>query len=234
MSMEVIEKTPEKLILRLESSDSLANAVRRSVEEVPTLAIDEIEFFKNDSALYNEFLAHRIGLVPLKTEGKMSAKTSIDLKLVKSGEGPVYSGDLQGGAKIVYDNIPLTILRKGQEIELIANAKLGTGIEHTKHTPGLVYYRHILEVESKNPKVEEIVKNSDGLVKPEKKGSKWICDLSEADVDKILDIEKDCVGDSNEILLFVESFGLLDAKDIVSKAVQKLNENLDSFEKSLK
>ena len=70
--MEMISKTPEKIVFRTDANYSILNAIRRSVEEVPTLAIDEVEIFKNDSALYDEVLAHRIGLVPLKTESKVS------------------------------------------------------------------------------------------------------------------------------------------------------------------
>jgi DNA-directed RNA polymerase alpha subunit len=66
--MQLVEKTPEKIVLRGEISESLANTIRRSLAEVPTLAVDEVEIFKNDSALYDEVLAHRIGLIPLKTD----------------------------------------------------------------------------------------------------------------------------------------------------------------------
>lgn len=66
--MKIIEKTPEKVIMRTDANYSFANAIRRSVEEIYALAINEVEIFKNDSALYDEFLAHRIGLIPLKTE----------------------------------------------------------------------------------------------------------------------------------------------------------------------
>jgi len=49
--MEVIEESPEKLIFRMSANYSLANAIRRSLDEVPVLAFDEVEIFKNDSAL---------------------------------------------------------------------------------------------------------------------------------------------------------------------------------------
>src|SRR3989344_4780539 len=98
--MQLIQKTPEKLILRMNANYGLANAIRRSIEEIPVLAIDEVEFFKNDSALYDEFLAHRIGLIPLKTESKLGSKTNVSLKLKKIGPGIVYSGDLKGNVKV--------------------------------------------------------------------------------------------------------------------------------------
>ncbi len=232
--MEVIEKTAEKLIMRIDSGYSLANAIRRTVEEIPILAIDEVEIFQNDSALYDEFLAQRIGLVPLKTEKKMGAKTSVDLKLEKTGPCTVYSGDFKGSAKIIYDKIPLTILEKGQKIELIGNARMGSGVEHAKYIPGLVYYRNVLEIISGNDKIDEIVQNGGGVFKAEKSGKNWICDLDEVCVDKILRINKDAVKDGKEIILFVESFGMLEAKDIVLKAIETLGSNLDEFKKQVK
>src|SRR3989344_4817009 len=143
--MSIVIDSPDKLVLRLTISESLANAVRRSLSEVPTLAIDEVEIFSNDSALYDEMLALRLGLVPLKTERGMSQKTKIDLKLTKKGPCTVYAEDLRGQAEVVYPKIPITILGEGHKLELVATAILGKGIEHAKYLPGLCYYRNILE-----------------------------------------------------------------------------------------
>src|SRR3989344_1528823 len=53
------------------TTPAFANALRRMVsEEVPTMAIEDIEFSKNNSILYDEMVAHRIGLIPLKTDLK--------------------------------------------------------------------------------------------------------------------------------------------------------------------
>jgi len=231
--MEIIENTPEKLILRVEITEYLANAIRRSVLEVPTLAVDEVEVFKNDSALYDEVLAHRIGLVPLKTEKSMSSKTKIDFKLSKTGPCTVYAEDLQGAADIVYPKIPLTILGEGHKLELVATAILGAGIDHAKYTPGLCFYRHILEVKS-SPKIDEVIRNSKGMIKAEKKGNKWICDLNETEIGQITESDKDAISDSLELLLVIESYGNMPAKDILTKAISSLTGNLSSFEKELK
>src|SRR3989344_555092 len=224
--MEVIIKTPEKLVIRTELNYSLLNAVRRSVEDV--------EIFKNDSALYDEVLAHRIGLIPLKNDGKITSKSSGTFSLKKVGPGTVYSGDFKGDLKIVYDNIPLTILEKDQEIEIVATALVGTGLQHTKHVPGLIYYRHLFEVKSGNVKIDSIVQNSFGVIKPEKKGNKWVCDLSDAQTDEIKALDKESISDSSEYLLFIESFGMLDSEKIFSKAIETLQKNIESFEESLK
>lgn len=231
--MEVVKKTPELLVLRIESNESLANAIRRSVAEVPTLAIDGVEIFKNDSALYDEMLALRLGLVPLKTEKAMTKKTKIDLKLSKTGPCTVYSSDLDGNAEVVHGKIPIVILAEGQKLELVATATLGRGIEHAKSIPGLCYYRHIVEVKS-SPANDKIVENSRGMIKPEKKGSKWLCDLNEAEVIELEKMDKESVKPSEEMLFVIESYGQMDAKDILTKAVAALEENLEEFEKNIK
>lgn len=231
--METVQNTPEKLIVRIPANEPLANSIRRSVSEVPTLAIDEVEIYKNDSALYDEVLAHRLGLVPLVTEKSMNSKTKVELKLSKVGPCTVYSGDLSGSADVVESKIPITILGKDHKLELLATAILGLGIQHAKYTPGLCYYRHILEVKS-TPEIDKIVSKSKGLVKAEKKASKWICDLNESEITEVESIDKSAITNSDEMLLIIESYGNMPAKDILSKAVSALEDNLDAFAKEIK
>ena len=231
--MVVILKTPEKIIIRTNANESLANAIRRSIDEVQVLAIDEVEIFKNDSALYDELLAHRLGLVPLKTEKGMSEKTKIEFKLSKLGPCTVYSGDLDGNEEVVYSKIPLTILGEGRKLELVATATLGKGIQHAKYVPGICYYRHLSVVKSSS-ETDAIIQNSTGLIKPEKKGNSWICDLSDADAQKIEEIDQKLLSDADEILLVIESYGNMDAKDIFAKSVDALEDNLDEFVKAIK
>ncbi len=231
--MEVIQNTPEKFIIRTDMNDTLLNAIRRSIAEVPTLAIEEVEIFKNDSALYDEVLAHRLGLVPLKTEKGMNEKTKVDLKLTKTGPCTVYSGDLSGNADVVFDKIPLTILKEDHKLELVATATIGKGINHAKHVPGLCYYRNLLEIKS-SADIDKIVSKSKGMIKPEKKGSKWICDLNETEIHAVELVDEDAISDSQEVIFVVESYGNLPAKDIFTKAISALEDNLDELEKAVK
>lgn len=232
--MKVIEKTPEQLVFRMDSNEALANAIRRSLSEIPTLVIDEVEIFKNGSASYDEIVAHRLGLVPLKTEKSMSSKTEVDLKLSKTGPCTVYAEDLEGDAEVVEPKIPITVLGEGAKLELVATAKLGIGLEHSKSVPGLAYYRHLVEVKS-SIEVDKIIENSkSGFIKPEKKGSKWICDLNDAEIDTIKEKDKNAVTQSDEIIFVLESYGNMPAEDVFKKAVDSLKSNLDAFEKEFK
>jgi len=161
--MELIENKENNLRFKSEISYTLANAIRRYVNEVPILAIDEVEISKNDSPLYDETVAHRIGLIPIKME---SGKNSLKISLAVKREGYVVSGDFSP-AKVVYDKIPITILDKGQELEVVAEAKLGKGNEHAKYSPGFISYRGSLNPEDDKDSKELIISvESFGQISP--------------------------------------------------------------------
>jgi DNA-directed RNA polymerase II subunit RPB3 len=73
--VKVHENKPDSIIFDLYDTDiSMANSLRRiMIAEVPTLAIDLVEFQDNTSCLLDEFIAHRLGLIPLRSESDMSA-----------------------------------------------------------------------------------------------------------------------------------------------------------------
>ena len=137
------------------ASTGFANAFRRAmIGEVPTLAIEDVRIYDNTSALFDEMLAHRIGLIPLKTD-LSSYSTQENCSCGGAGcpgctstytlsvEGPrtVMSSDLipqDPKAVPVYDNIPIVKLTKGQKLVIEARAILNTGREHAKWQPTLV------------------------------------------------------------------------------------------------
>lgn len=137
------------------ASPAFANAMRRAmIGEVPTLAIEDVRIYDNTSALFDEMLAHRIGLIPIKTDlTTYSTKDTCSCggagcpgctaTYTLSVEGPrtVTSSDLipqDPGAAPVYDNIPIVKLTKGQKLVIEARAILNIGRAHAKWQPTLV------------------------------------------------------------------------------------------------
>lgn len=66
--VEVLHVSQHEIKFVLSDTDtSMANALRRvMIAEVPTLAIDLVEFHENSSVLNDEYIAHRLGLIPLR------------------------------------------------------------------------------------------------------------------------------------------------------------------------
>ncbi|RLG72705.1 MAG: DNA-directed RNA polymerase subunit D, partial [Thermoprotei archaeon] len=70
MKIRILEKDSKTIKLLIEDSTlAFVNAIRRlAISDVPTLAIDEVAFLDNTSVLYDEIIAHRLGLIPLTTD----------------------------------------------------------------------------------------------------------------------------------------------------------------------
>jgi DNA-directed RNA polymerase subunit D len=137
------------------ASPAFANAFRRAmIGEVPTLAIEDVRIYDNTSALFDEMLAHRLGLIPIKTDlssystqekctcgGAGCPGCTVTYTLSAEGPRMVSSSDLipqDPKAVPVYDNVPIVKLIKGQKLVLEAKAVLNTGREHAKWQPTLV------------------------------------------------------------------------------------------------
>jgi DNA-directed RNA polymerase II subunit RPB3 len=69
ISVEIHEYSKDKIKFAVNNIDcSMANSLRRiMISEVPVMAIELVKIVKNSSALNDEYLAHRLGLIPLST-----------------------------------------------------------------------------------------------------------------------------------------------------------------------
>lgn len=65
--IEILDLGKEHIKFTLNNADlSIANALRRiMLSEVPTMAIEFVKFNANTSCIHDEYIAHRLGLVPL-------------------------------------------------------------------------------------------------------------------------------------------------------------------------
>ena len=243
--MKLIKKTEDKIIISEKIEDSLANAIRRFVHEIPILAVDEVEIFKNDSALYDETVAHRMGLIPLKMDdslkerenctcdGKGCNKCTVSLKLVADKEGFVYSKELKGKGEVVYPGIPIAFLNKGQQIEIVAYARLGRGREHSKFAPGLIFYKNTPEVKKGR---DDKIKGENYVAKGENVEKMFDNDLlgDYVEIRKKEGKEIVRVHPGEELVIEVESFGQISAKEIFLDSIKELRERLEQAIKDLK
>ena len=160
VEVKVLQDSGSTVSLQFEGIDrSYANAVRRfAISEVPCMAIDDVVFLENSSVLYDEILAHRLGMVPIKTDlerynlpeecdcgnplgcHKCRVLFVLDAK-GKDKVSTVTSGDLVSedrDVRPVSESIPLVKLAAGQSVKLEAYARLGRGKEHAKWQPSTV------------------------------------------------------------------------------------------------
>jgi len=174
MNAEILEKTDTNMRLIIGDVDApFVNALRRIIlSEVPCMAIDEVVVLENSSMLHDEVLAHRLGLLPIKTDlnaynlpeecpcksefgcNLCRVSLTLDAESVETTK-TVYSGSLTSeNPEIVpvSTNVLLVKLAPGQKIKLEAYAKLGKGKEHAKWQPVTVCaYKNMPQIKI-NPK----------------------------------------------------------------------------------
>jgi len=256
MKLEVLEKDDNKLRFTLEgSSNNFLNTIRRvSVSEVPVMAIEEVAFTKNSSVLYNEIIAHRLGLVPLRTDlktyklpneckcgGKGCNACSLKLSLNAKGPKVVTAGELKSkDPKVVpaIEGLPITKLNENQEIKFNATANLGVGKDHSKFVPCLFVFNNYPELKVIGKGAKKCIDVCPKRIL-EMKGDKVIitnpskCDLCKACVEacpndlELRNIDGKYIG-------YIESWGHLEPKEILLESVKVLNKKLKEFVKALK
>lgn len=235
--MEIIKNTSEEVTFTTKINVSLANAIRRSVGEIPTLAIVEADIYKNDSALYDEIIAHRLGLISLKNQ-KMKKDEAIEFKLKAKGKGDgemVLASEMK--ADVVYPETPIVLLAEGQTLELVARARAGRGTDHAKFMPGLAFYKHLptIKLSSDGEKQTELVSlypevfEMYGEKVKVKDASK--CDLDNEDVGEYPGVE---ISFGDDLVFSIESWGQIEAKKIFVEACKALKDNLSEVSKAIK
>jgi DNA-directed RNA polymerase subunit D len=257
MKIEILEINDHEASFLIEGvKSSFVSALRRIIlSEIPTMAIELVSFKKNDSALNDEIIAHRLGLIPLTFDkraynlpeecscnGKGCSRCKVRLTLKKKGPCMVYSGDLKSDAKDVkpvYDKIPIVELFEDQELQLEATAQLGLGKVHAKWQGGIVGYKNIPQINVKNAKADgkivescprKILKIEDGKLKvddPLKCNYCMQCVRASNGSIEVKPIE-------NSFVFNVETASGLTAEELIIGSAKILEEKLEEFKKNLK
>jgi DNA-directed RNA polymerase subunit D len=201
-SLDVISKDSQKIAIKLKGIPlQYANALRRvCLNGVPIFAIDTVDIIENTSVLPDEGLAHRLGLIPLKTDlSRFNEPSKCDcqsesgcsnckiLLVLDSDESQVTKTVLSSElvseddtVKPVSNEIPIVQLAPGQKIKIECYARLGRGTEHAK----------------------------------------W----NSSNISTLTDTSKD-----NEKILTIESTGALNPEQIVLEGVQEVSRRIVEF-----
>ena len=184
-SLEIVSQDKQRISVKLKDIPlQYANALRRiCLNGVPVFAIDTVDIIENSSALADEALAHRLALIPIKTDlSRFVEPSKCDCKsetgcsncrvmlILDSGDTDVtrtiLSNELTSEDKDISpisDKIPIIQLAPGQRIKLEAYARLGRGTEHAKWNSSNISIltetnkenEHVLTVESTGALIPE-------------------------------------------------------------------------------
>lgn len=231
---EQLKKTKHGVYYHVkDTSVTLLNALRRAINNsLYSFAIEDVTFFENSSALFNEYIAHRLALVPLKSDEKASPDLKVTLSLEATGPTVVYSKDLKSTddtVKPALQHIPIISLGENQSIRLEAVAVYGGPKQHAKFQNSLASYMHYPELKIKGSKAEALkvipkgaVDESGKVVNPEK-----------LDVDKLSD-DVSVIPKENEFIFYIESFNGEDPDKVLQRAVSILREKAEELKTELK
>jgi len=156
VSVKLLEEDEKSLKVMLSDIPlAIANTIRRfAINEVPTMAIEEVLIIENSSSMPNDVLAHRLSLIPFISDidhyvapeecdcGNRLGCEKCAVRYVLRAEAKdepitVYSGDMipekpDTIVKPVSPKIPIVKLAPGQKIEMELYVRVGRGRKHAK------------------------------------------------------------------------------------------------------
>ena len=228
---------------------ALMNSIRRTImNNTPVIAIEDVYIYDNNSVMFDEFLAHRLALIPIKSDPK-SYKSGEKVKMILDKEGPctIYSKDIQStdpGIEVIDKKIPVVKLKKGQRIRLEMDAVAGTGKVHAKWQPALVSYYEMPDVSFDMKKIGDankfVGKCPKGVLEV-KAGKVVLADAVNVDIDlltKCRDIAPEGAMEINfqddAFVMVIDNYGNLKIDAVFTLAADALKQKTEELRKELK
>src|SRR3989338_10073628 len=227
------------------TNPAFANALRRTMMAgLNILAVEDVHFYQNTSVMFDEMLAHRLAMIPLKMDSK-KYKAGEKVKLVLEKEGPctVYSKDIKSTdpkIDISDKKIPIVKLGKGQSIKIEMDAAMHSGKEHAKWQPAVVAYQEVASLECTKDcnECEECIKTCPQNILEIKAKKITITDPYACILCKAC--EEACKTDALKItvepdtyVFTIETQGMLESKECFLGATGSLKNKAKEFEKLL-
>lgn len=256
--IEIISLEENKIIFKLlDGSPALANSIRRAMKSlVPVLSIDYVDFYTNSSNFYDEMIAHRLAMLPIKTDlkrfnrrekctcgGVGCPNCQISFRLNVEGPKIVYAKDFisdDPSVHFAFGDIPVLELFSGQQLMIEAVARLGIGKEHSKFQPvSACFYRIIpkIEISDNCDLCKNCIKECPKSVFEEKDGKVIAKNLENCSLCmecvKVCDQKAIKVIETNDFLFIVEGTGALPVREVLSEAIAVLKEKAENFNKLL-
>lgn len=279
IDVEIRELTETRIKLLVKGTNHVfMNMLRRTIiADVPKMAIHNVDFhhgslgsamegdkeieFESSSPLFDEMIAHRLGLIPITTDLSLFNKRSecpckgegcpsctIMYAINKRGPCVVYSGDLEPvnheAYRIRNDVIPIVKLDEEQALLVYATAELGTGKEHAKfqatQAAGYQYYPKITVKEKANEDSEASVKvcprgvlEWDGKQKRIKVKNLEACNLCMACVEACEDDSIKVEYDPTQFLMSFETDASFTPEAVLDHAIDLLNKKFNDLIESI-
>lgn len=246
-------------------NSSFVNAIRRTIiTDIETLSFStedymssDLKVIENTSSLNNEFLLHRLGLLPIYTKNIETFDPSnykFILKVVNDSSAPIdvttkdfVVMNLQTGKpenvvdffpanKITGDHILITKLKnnptgEGEKLHIEGKCSKSIGSEHIRFSP----VSCVMFINKRDPKRVDSAFNeyiSKLETKPEESELKRLAkkfDIEEAD--RYFHIDEN--GDPNQFDFTIESAGVIPPHRILINSLLKLSQKLKTFMSNL-
>ncbi|MEO9308274.1 MAG: DNA-directed RNA polymerase subunit D [Nitrososphaera sp.] len=205
-SLEIVQESGNNMVVKLKDIPvQYANALRRiCLAGIPTFAVDDVVIIENSSVLPDEGVAHRLAMVPLRTDlsrfvepsacdchSELGCSRCRVLLVLDSGSSDttrtITSAEISSEDEVVKPvspNIPIVALAPSQKLKVEAYARLGRGNDHAKWNSATI----AILTATNNP---------------------------------------------NEHILTIETTGSLTPKEVLRASIDELEKRLDEFQKNL-
>ena len=264
MDIKILEMEERKCrFILTNASPAKANALRRTLlTDIPKMAIDTVDFhlgpidvdgreFESITPLFDEIIAHRLGMVPVPTRpdgfefnfkdectcgGVGCPNCTFMYSLNKHGPCTVLSGDMMpvgsDSFKVCDPNIPIVELADRQSVLIYAHVVKGTARKHVKwQVANGVGYKYMPVIEIGNVMdPEEVAKKCpkkvfevvDGKLKVVEENL-YDCILCETCSET--DSEVKFTSKDDEFIFTFETDGSLTAQQVLDEAVRILSDS---------
>ena len=239
MKVTLLSKTESRIKLLIEDVDvGFVNALRRVlVSEIPVYAVDHIIVYENTSQLYDEILAHRLGLVPLSTPANVDKEVTLSIE--KEGPGVVYTKDMisdDDSIKPIIPDIPITKLGNDQKIKINCIAKVGIAKDHAKYQCCLAFYKYfpVINIDKKCDLCGVCVEVCPKSILKIEKDSLKITDIKECTLCRTCEEQCDLQAisvsyDNRKFIFTVENYGNMSVRDLIEISTGIIEGKCDEF-----